>query len=116
MLPKHGEVKLARFGMATLLVSFILLLDIFTFFELGSDILKNRIPLSKVGEYLFFLTPRWIYELTPVSVLVSVLVDSLEASLRAPLSASTRPLSSITGTMRIGCMEASSSGARLGLK
>ncbi len=56
------------------LVSFILLLDIFTFFELGTDILKNRIPLSKVGEYLFFLTPRWIYELTPVSVLVSVLV------------------------------------------
>lgn len=56
------------------LVSFILLLDIFTFFELGTDILRNKIALSKVGEYLFFLTPRWIYELTPVSVLVSVLV------------------------------------------
>ena len=56
------------------LVSFILLLDIFTFFELGSDILRNQIPLAKVGEYIFFLTPRWIYELTPVSVLVSVLV------------------------------------------
>ncbi|MEO5926822.1 MAG: LptF/LptG family permease [Bryobacteraceae bacterium] len=56
------------------LVSFILLLDIFTFFELGTDVLRNKIPLAKVGEYLFFLTPRWIYELTPVSVLVSVLV------------------------------------------
>jgi LPS export ABC transporter permease LptF/LPS export ABC transporter permease LptG len=56
------------------LVSFILLLDIFTFFELGTDILRNKIPIAKVGEYLFFLTPRWIYELTPVSVLVSVLV------------------------------------------
>jgi LPS export ABC transporter permease LptG/LPS export ABC transporter permease LptF len=56
------------------LVSFILLLDIFTFFELGVDIFRNQIPLSRVGEYLFFLTPRWIYTLTPVSVLVSVLV------------------------------------------
>ncbi len=56
------------------LVSFILLLDIFTFFELGTDILRNKIPIAKVGEYLFFLTPRWIYELTPVSVLVAVLV------------------------------------------
>jgi len=56
------------------LVSFILLVDIYTFFSLGSDILRNQIPLSTVGEYLFFLTPRWIYEFTPVSVLVSVLV------------------------------------------
>jgi LPS export ABC transporter permease LptG len=56
------------------LVSFILLLDIFTFFELGNDILRNQIPLAKVWEYLLFLTPRWIYTLTPISVLVSVLV------------------------------------------
>jgi LPS export ABC transporter permease LptF/LPS export ABC transporter permease LptG len=62
------------FYFALWLVSFILLLDIFTFFELGTDILRNKIPIAKVGEYLFFLTPRWIYELTPVSVLVSVLV------------------------------------------
>ncbi|MEI9815311.1 MAG: LptF/LptG family permease [Acidobacteriota bacterium] len=56
------------------LVSFILLLDVFTFFEVLSDMIRNQIPLAKVGEYLFFLTPRWIYELTPVSVLTSVLV------------------------------------------
>jgi LPS export ABC transporter permease LptG/LPS export ABC transporter permease LptF len=56
------------------LVSFILLLDVFTFFEVLSDMIKNKIPLATVGEYLFFLTPRWVYTLTPVSVLTSVLV------------------------------------------
>jgi LPS export ABC transporter permease LptF/LPS export ABC transporter permease LptG len=56
------------------LASFILLLDVFTFFEVLSDTIKNDIPLATVLRYLFFLTPRWIYELTPVSVLVSVLV------------------------------------------
>jgi LPS export ABC transporter permease LptG len=56
------------------LASFILLLDVFTFFELLGDIIRNNISPSKVGAYLFFLTPRWIYELTPVSVLTSVLV------------------------------------------
>lgn len=56
------------------LVSFVLLLDVFTFFEVLGDIIRNRTPLAKVGAYLFFLTPRWIYQLTPISVLVSVLV------------------------------------------
>lgn len=56
------------------LISFVMLLDVFTFFEVLTDTVRNNIPLSKVLSYLFFLTPRWIYELTPVSVLVSVLV------------------------------------------
>lgn len=56
------------------LVSFILLLDVFTFFEVLGDIIRNRTPIATVGSYLFFLTPRWIYQLTPISVLVSVLV------------------------------------------
>jgi LPS export ABC transporter permease LptF/LPS export ABC transporter permease LptG len=56
------------------LVTFILLLDVFTFFEILTDIVRNRTPLATVASYLFFLTPRWIYELTPISVLTSVLV------------------------------------------
>lgn len=56
------------------LVSFILLLDVFTFFEVLGDIIRNHTPLATVASYLFFLTPRWIYQLTPISVLVSVLV------------------------------------------
>ncbi|MEO8099586.1 MAG: LptF/LptG family permease [Acidobacteriota bacterium] len=62
------------FYFALWLVSFILLLDVFTFFELLSDMIKNRIPMEKVFSYLFFLTPRWVYQLTPVSVLTSCLV------------------------------------------
>jgi len=56
------------------LVSFVLMLHIFTFFELLSDVIKNHIPMSRVFTYLFFLSPRWIYQVTPVSVLTSVLV------------------------------------------
>jgi LPS export ABC transporter permease LptG/LPS export ABC transporter permease LptF len=56
------------------LTSFVLMTHVFTFFELLSDILKNQIPMSLVGKYLVFLTPKLIYDSTPVSVLVSVLV------------------------------------------
>jgi LPS export ABC transporter permease LptG len=62
------------FYLALLLASFILLTDIFTFFELLSDIVRNKIPLPRVGAYLFFLTPKLIYDLLPVSVLVATLV------------------------------------------
>jgi hypothetical protein len=35
--------------------------------------LRNKIALSTMFTYLFFLTPKLIYELLPVSVLVAVL-------------------------------------------
>ena len=47
---------------------------VYTFFELLSDILKNGIPMALVGKYLFYLTPKLVYDSTPVSVLVAVLV------------------------------------------
>jgi LPS export ABC transporter permease LptG len=56
------------------LASFVLMYQVFTFFELLSDIIKNHIPMSRVLTYLFFLTPRLIYRFTPISVLTSVLV------------------------------------------
>jgi LPS export ABC transporter permease LptF/LPS export ABC transporter permease LptG len=56
------------------LVSFVLMVHVFTFFELLSDVIKNHIPMSKMFTYLFFLSPRLIYQLTPVSVLTAVLV------------------------------------------
>ncbi len=56
------------------LTSFILMFQIFTFFELLSDMVKNHIPLSKMGSYLFFLTPKLVYDFTPYSVLVAVLI------------------------------------------
>jgi LPS export ABC transporter permease LptF/LPS export ABC transporter permease LptG len=62
------------FYFVVLLVSFVMMIHIFTFFELISDIIRNRIPVAQVFEYLFFLTPELIYDSTPLSVLVAVLI------------------------------------------
>lgn len=62
------------FYLALWLVGFLLLTEVFTFFELLSDIVKNRIPMPRVLTYLWFLAPRLIYDITPVAVLLSVLV------------------------------------------
>ncbi len=59
---------------ALFLASFVLMTHIFTFFELLSDIIKNKIPMTRVFTYLVFLTPKLIYDSTPVSVMVAVLV------------------------------------------
>ena len=56
------------------LATFVLMTHLYTFFELLSDIIRNNIPLSRVWTYLFYVTPRFVYEMTPVSVLTSVLV------------------------------------------
>lgn len=56
------------------LISFVLVFHVYTFFELLSDIVKNQIPMSTMLTYLFFLTPKLIYDSTPVSVLVAVLI------------------------------------------
>ena len=58
---------------ALVLVSFLLLMIIFTFFELLGDIIRNRTPLVTVGEYLINLMPNLIYNLTPLCTLVAVL-------------------------------------------
>jgi LPS export ABC transporter permease LptG/LPS export ABC transporter permease LptF len=63
---------LKMFGMV--LSGFVLLLLVFTFFELIGDILRNHTPLWIVGEYLLNLTPSMIYQITPLSVLIAVLV------------------------------------------
>jgi LPS export ABC transporter permease LptG/LPS export ABC transporter permease LptF len=56
------------------LSSLVFMTEIFNFFELLGDIVKNQIPMPEVLEYLFFLTPRLIYDEVPFSVLVAVLV------------------------------------------
>jgi LPS export ABC transporter permease LptG/LPS export ABC transporter permease LptF len=63
------------FYFVVLLASFVLMYQVFTFFELLSDIIRNRIPMDRVLEYHFFLTPRLIYELAPFAVLTAVLVS-----------------------------------------
>jgi LPS export ABC transporter permease LptF/LPS export ABC transporter permease LptG len=56
-----------------ILVSFILLTLVFTFFELLGDIVRNHIPLIMVGQYLLNVTPSMIYLMAPLSVLLAVL-------------------------------------------
>ena len=56
------------------LAGFVMLMLVFTFFELIGDILRNHIALSMVGEYLVNLTPSMLYQITPLAVLIAVLV------------------------------------------
>ena len=56
------------------LATFVMLLLVFTFFELIGDIIRNRTPFMTVGDYLVNLTPSMIYTITPLSVLLAVLV------------------------------------------
>jgi len=56
------------------LTSLVMLFLIFTFFELIGDIIKYRTPLVTVGEYLFNLIPFILYNVTPLSTLIAVLI------------------------------------------
>lgn len=62
------------FYFLVLLASFVSMTQIYNFFELLGDIVRNKISLAKVFTYLFFLTPKLVYETLPISVLVGVLV------------------------------------------
>jgi LPS export ABC transporter permease LptG len=57
-----------------ILASFVLLTLVFTFFEIIGDIVRNKVPLITVGEYLLNVTPSMIYLMAPMAVLIGVLV------------------------------------------
>ena len=56
------------------LAGFLLLMIIFTFFDLIGDILRNHIRLSIVGDYLLNLSPSLLYQIAPLAVLIAALV------------------------------------------
>jgi len=56
------------------LAGFVMLMLVFTFFELVGDILRNHIPLTTVGDYLINLIPSMLYQISPLAVLIAVLV------------------------------------------
>jgi LPS export ABC transporter permease LptG/LPS export ABC transporter permease LptF len=56
------------------LSGFVLLMLVFTFFDLVGDILRNHIPLATVGAYLVNLTPDMLYQIAPLAVLIAALV------------------------------------------
>ncbi len=67
-------LKSFLFWCMLLLVGFVLMTQVYEFFDLLSDIVKNNIAMSRVFLYLFFRTPELIFELAPMSVLVGVLI------------------------------------------
>jgi len=61
------------FYFAITLFCFISMTQVFTFFNLLGDIVKNHIPMSHVIRYHIFLTPKLVYDTLPLAVLVSIL-------------------------------------------
>jgi LPS export ABC transporter permease LptG/LPS export ABC transporter permease LptF len=62
------------FYFAVLLAALVMMTEVFTFFELLSDMVKNNISMFTMLDYLFNLAPQLIYESTPMAVLVSTLI------------------------------------------
>ena len=54
--------------------SFLMLLLVFTLFELLGDILRNQVSPLTVGEYLLNVAPYFLYNTTPLCMLLAVLV------------------------------------------
>lgn len=62
------------FWFVAVLFSFVVISHVYTFFELIGDMIRNRIGMDVMLRYLFYLTPKYVYDSTPISVLVAVLV------------------------------------------
>jgi LPS export ABC transporter permease LptF/LPS export ABC transporter permease LptG len=60
--------------LAMILSTFLMLLLVFTLFELLGDILRNQVSPFVVGEYLLNVAPYFIYNVAPLSILLSVLI------------------------------------------
>ena len=62
------------FYFAMIVAAFLMLLLVFTLFELLGDILRNQVSPLTVGEYLLNVVPYFLYNTTPLSMLLAVLV------------------------------------------
>jgi LPS export ABC transporter permease LptF/LPS export ABC transporter permease LptG len=58
---------------ATMMLTFVALFEVFTFFELLDDIARHRVPFLTVVNYFRYLTPYLLYQLAPLGALVAVL-------------------------------------------
>jgi LPS export ABC transporter permease LptF/LPS export ABC transporter permease LptG len=57
-----------------ILSTFLVLVLVFTLFELLGDILRNKVPATIVAEYLLNVTPYLLYSVAPLVMLLAVLV------------------------------------------
>ena len=60
--------------LSMILATFLVLALVFTFFELLTDIVRNKVPLVTVAEYLWNLSPSLLYLMAPMAVLLAVLI------------------------------------------
>src|SRR5437667_10571259 len=60
--------------LAMIVAAFLVLLLVFTVFELLGDILRNHVSPLTVGEYLLNVTPFFLYNITHLSILLAVLI------------------------------------------
>ena len=57
-----------------LLAAALLIVLVFTYFELLTDIMRNRIPAMIQAEYLWNVSPSLIYLIAPLAVMLAVLI------------------------------------------
>ena len=60
--------------LAMILSSLLILALVFTFFELFTDIVRNKVSVLLLTEYLLNLSPSLIYQMAPVAVMLAVLI------------------------------------------
>ncbi|MGC2172561.1 MAG: LptF/LptG family permease [Candidatus Sulfotelmatobacter sp.] len=60
--------------MGMIVATFLVLLLVFTLFELLSDILRNQTPAIVVAEYLLNVAPYLLYSVAPLIMLLAVLI------------------------------------------
>ena len=62
------------FYLVVLLGALVALIEVFTFFELLGDMVKNDISMSMMLDYLYHLAPSLIYQLAPIGILIASLI------------------------------------------
>lgn len=62
------------FYLILVLTGFLMLLLIFSVFDLLGDILRNQVSPLKVGEYLLNVAPFYLYTVAPLGILMAVLI------------------------------------------
>jgi LPS export ABC transporter permease LptG/LPS export ABC transporter permease LptF len=60
--------------LAMILATFLLLALVFTFFELLTDIVRNKVSFILLAAYLLNLSPSLVYLMAPMSVMLAVLI------------------------------------------
>jgi LPS export ABC transporter permease LptG/LPS export ABC transporter permease LptF len=61
------------FYFAVTLFCLVAMVQVYTFFDLLGDIVKNHTPMPDVVKYHLYLTPSLVYRTLPIAVLVSIL-------------------------------------------